>query len=528
MWAAPVLASVSVECPASCTSQAAFDDVTVALEVRCAAKIVELRIDFGEGHVVTREVPATSDGCRSLPEVVRLLTASVLVGRAAERASRDVGSSPATSRVAPTARERGASKEGEVRLPVATGSHERIAMTARSRIDEASVREADGSPTVRSNERVGSGGDAAVDGVGRTASSKHIADSVREGGRGTSGVEPTRETDGSPTVQSSAGDTAVPSMASSSKPITNSVREGRPSESDESSAGDTAVPALASSSKPIANSVREGGRESGTRGVEPSESDVSPTVRSSAGDTSSKPIANSVRDGGRESATAREGGARPPAVQSSEQSSERVPSAGDAAVDGVGPSPASLSEAATPKVDSAMGDLSGTRAARHFLGLDLGGGLQTGALAAVFRARITGSPFAHVGFFVDAALSTQSTTTVGARVAYSVVQQGALGVLLSWRALHLGGPQLALDAGLEHVQATASVTDEGVGVVFGARAEYLQPLPLGWFARASVGVDVRPMPWSVQVAGVTTSAYENLSFIAGLSIGWAPSNVWGW
>jgi hypothetical protein len=163
-----------------------------------------------------------------------------------------------------------------------------------------------------------------------------------------------------------------------------------------------------------------------------------------------------------------------------------------------------------------------------FLAADVGGALQVGTLAALFRARVTLSTFTHVAFFAEGGFSSHSSTAVGTATADIVMQQGALGALVSWRDPRVGGPQLALDVGLEHVSATQAQTDEGVGVVFGARAEWVQPFAFGLFGRASLGVDARPARWSVQVAGVTAIAAGNASFVAGLALGFSPSILWGW
>jgi hypothetical protein len=174
----------------------------------------------------------------------------------------------------------------------------------------------------------------------------------------------------------------------------------------------------------------------------------------------------------------------------------------------------------------ATADTSG-RGLPGFLGLDVGGGVQTGALAGLFRARLTATPFAHLGFFAEGGFSSRSSTPVGLVTADSAVQQGALGALWSFRPVDEGGPQLTLDVGLEHVLATQAHSEEGVGVVFGARAEWVQRLTWGLFARASLGVDVRPAPWTVAVLGVSATAYQNVSVIAGLALGFSPSFLWG-
>jgi hypothetical protein len=160
------------------------------------------------------------------------------------------------------------------------------------------------------------------------------------------------------------------------------------------------------------------------------------------------------------------------------------------------------------------------------LGIDLGGGVQLLPLTGVFHARLHLAPFAHLGFLLEGGFTTTASVPVGDQRATTQAQQGVLGVTARWRERGTG-PQLAALAGFEHVRASQQRIDEGFGLVFGARIEWLQTLAFGLFLRASVGVDLRPAPWPLSGAGAIAPGWSVVSPLALLSLGFGREIVWG-
>lgn len=73
----------SSPCPAKCPSADQLRTAAGGAEVQlvCQAEHLEVRIDFGRGRTVSRDVPATAAGCDSLLDLVALLSSSVRVTR---------------------------------------------------------------------------------------------------------------------------------------------------------------------------------------------------------------------------------------------------------------------------------------------------------------------------------------------------------------------------------------------------------------------------------------------------------------